>query len=96
MVSRQNIAGLISRMERDGHIALAIDERDRRSRLVTMTDNGRHVWRVLALPKIHANYEQVLTDFSINDTARMLHYLLSILENMQKLDAPAATDEDAP
>ena len=86
MVSRQNIAGLISRMERDGHIAVAPDPRDRRSRLVTMTDTGRHVWRVLALPKIHAYYAQALAGFSINDTARMLHYLLSILENMQKLD----------
>ncbi len=27
-------------------------------------------------PKIHAYYEQVLADFSINDAARMLHYLL--------------------
>ena len=68
MVSRQNLAGLLSRMERDGHIAMAPDARDRRSRLVTMTDSGRHVWRVLALPKIHAYYEQVLADFSINDT----------------------------
>ena len=33
--------------------------------------------------------EQVLADFSINDAARMLHYLLKILENMQRLDAAA-------
>ena len=92
MVSRQNITGLLSRMERDGHIAMAPDARDRRSRLVTMTDAGRHVWKVLALPKIHAYYEQVLADFSINDTARMLHYLLNILENMQQLDAAVLAD----
>ncbi len=92
MVSRQNITGLLSRMERDGHIVMAPDARDRRSRLVTMTDAGRHVWQVLALPKIHAYYEQVLADFSINDMARMLHYLLNILENMQRLDAAAATN----
>src|ERR1700752_2318323 len=34
MVSRQNLSGLISRMERDGHIAVASDTRDRRSRIV--------------------------------------------------------------
>ncbi len=94
MVSRQNITGLLSRMERDGHIALATDERDRRARLVTMTESGRHVWQALALPKVHAYYEQVLADFSVNDTARMLHYLLTILENMQRLDAPAGEDAD--
>ena len=78
MVSRQNIAGLLSRMERDGHVAIATDARDRRSRLVTTTDAGRHVWRNLALPKIHAYYEEILADFSINDAAHMLHYLLKI------------------
>ncbi len=94
MVSRQNITGLLSRMARDGHIALATDARDRRARLVTITESGRYVWQVLALPKIHAYYEQVLADFSVNDTARMLHYLLSILENMERLDAPAASNGD--
>lgn len=94
MVSRQNITGLLSRMERDGHIVVATDERDRRARLVSMTESGRHVWQDLALPKIHAYYQQVLADLSVNDTARMLHYLLSILENMQRLDAAAASDPD--
>ena len=61
-----------------------------------MTAKGRHVWRALALPKIHAYCEQLLADFSINDTARMVHNLLSILENMQRLDAPADDDGDAP
>ncbi len=92
-VSRQNIAGLLSRMERDGHIALATDARDRRARLVTMTPSGRHVWQNLALPKIHAYYEQALADFSVNDAARMLHYLLSILENMERLDARLGAED---
>jgi DNA-binding MarR family transcriptional regulator len=96
MVSRQNLAGLLSRMERDGHLAVAPDLRDRRSRIVSMTPSGRHVWHALALPKIHAYYGEVLADFSINDAAHMLHYLLKILENMQRVDAGSpARDEDA-
>ena len=87
MVSRQNLSGLIGRMERDGHVAIAPDGRDRRSRVVTMTDSGRHVWQVLALPKIHAYYEQILGDFSVNDVTHTLHYLLKMLQNMQRLDA---------
>jgi len=86
MVSRQNLSGLISRMERDGHVVITPDERDRRSRVVRMTDSGRHVWQVLAQPKIRAYYDQILADFSINDVTHTLHYLLKILENMQKLD----------
>ena len=87
MVSRQNLSGLISRMERDGHVAVAASGQDRRSRMVTMTDSGRHVWQDLALPKIHGYYEAILADFSVNDVTHTLHYLLKILENMQRLDA---------
>ena len=90
MVSRQNLAGLLSRMERDGHLSVAPDTRDRRSRIVTMTETGRHVWRDLALPKVHAYYGEILADFSINDAAHMLHYLLKMIENMQRVDVAGA------
>lgn len=86
MVSRQNLSGLIGRMERDGHVVVAPDGRDRRSRLVTMTPSGRHVWQDLAQPKIRAYYEQALDGFSVNDMAHALHYLLKMVENMQRLD----------
>ena len=86
MVSRQNLSGLISRMERDGHVAVAPSGEDRRSRVVTMTESGRHVWQVLALPKIRGYYDQILADFSVNDVTHTLHYLLKILENMQRID----------
>ena len=102
MVSRQNLSGVISRMERAGHLEVTQDGRDRRSRVVRMTDSGRHVWLVLALPKIHVYYDQILADFSINDVTHSLHYLLKMLENMQLLDAqwhaedePADADEPA-
>jgi len=86
MVSRQNLSGLIGRMERDGHVAITTAGQDRRSRVVTMTDSGRHVWQALALPKIRAYYGEVLGDFSVNDLSHMLHYLLKMLDNMQRLD----------
>ena len=96
MVSRQNLSGLISRMERDGHVAVAPSGEDRRSRVVTMTKSGRHVWQVLALPKIRGYYDQILADFSVNDVTHTLHYLLKILENMQRLDAERhSADEGA-
>ena len=95
MVSRQNLSGLISRMERDGHVKIAPDGRDRRSRLVTMTDSGQHVWQVLAQPKIRNYYEGVLADFSVNDLTHTLHYLLKMLENMQRVDKEAPTGPEA-
>lgn len=50
MVSRQNLSGLLTRMERDGHITAAPDGQDRRSRLIAMSDTGRTVWQQHALP----------------------------------------------
>ena len=85
-VSRQNLSGLLSRMERDGRIQTAADERDRRSRLVSMTAAGTRVWQDEALPKIHGYYEQVLEGFSVNDITHTLHYLLKLLDNMQVVD----------
>ena len=86
MVSRQNLAGLVSRMERDGHVQSAPDGNDRRSRRITMTASGRHVWQQLAQPKIQRYYEQALSDFSDDDMTHALHYLLKLLSNMQRLD----------
>lgn len=86
MVSRQNLAGLVNRMERNGHVRVEPDAADRRSRIVTMTERGRHVWHDLARPKIRAYYDEVLADFSVNDAAHALHYLLKILHSMQRLD----------
>ena len=94
MVSRQNLSGVVGRLERDGRVASSADPLDRRSRLITMTAAGGRVWRQQALPKIHAYYEEILQDFSVNDTINTVHYLLKMLNRMQRLDAPQA-DRDA-
>ena len=85
MVSRQNLSGVLSRMERDGHLGSAPDGRDRRK-----------VWIEQAQPKIYDYYEQALEGFSVNDTAHALHYLLKMLENMKRIDEghePGIADE---
>jgi DNA-binding MarR family transcriptional regulator len=96
MVSRQNLAGVIERLVRDGHIEVAADDRDRRSRNVRMTTSGRRMWQSRALPKIHAYYEDVLAEFSLSDMSHALHYLLKMLDSMQRIDVgePFAPDAD--
>ena len=88
-VSRQNLTGVLGRMTRDGHICATADKNDRRARLIQMTDTGRHVWAMQAMPKINAFYDQALADFSTNDIAHTLHYLLKLLDNMDRLDGPS-------
>lgn len=95
-VSRQNLSGQIGRMERDGHIELLADTRDRRAKRVTMTQHGRKIWEQDAQPKIRAYYEAALTDFSTGDLTHTLHYLLKLLDNMEKIDQsvePSSEDE---
>lgn len=86
MVSRQNLSGLVGRMERDGRVQTGPDPTDRRSRIVSMSEAGRRVWQDDALPKILGYYGQVLEGFSFNDVTHSLHYLLKLLENMQRVD----------
>lgn len=86
MVSRQALGGVLSRMERDGHIESAADPLDGRARLIVMTKPGRKLWERDALPKIRAYYERALEDFSTNDLTHALHYMLKLLENMKKVD----------
>lgn len=95
MVSRQNLSGVISRMERAGHLHTAPDGRDRRSKLVTITDNGLTVWNKNARPKIQAYYEEALDGFSLNDMTHTLHYLLKMLGNMQEIDKNNFFEQDA-
>ncbi len=95
MVSRQNLSGVISRMESAGHLNTAPDGRDRRSRLVTITESGLTVWNKNALPKIQAYYEEALDGFSLNDMTHTLHYLLKMLGNMQEIDKRNASDQDS-
>ncbi|MGE8319042.1 MAG: MarR family winged helix-turn-helix transcriptional regulator [Comamonas sp.] len=94
MVSRQNLAGLIGRMEREGHVQSAPDGRDRRSRLVAMTEAGRQTWEVGAKARIQAYYGQALEGFSVSDQVHALHYLLKLLDNMQRIDAAQGAPEE--
>lgn len=91
LVSRQNLSGVISRMERNGHISIEPDGKDRRSRLVKMTEKGYRTWTIHARPLINEFYEQALEGFSINDLAHTLHYLLKLLNNMKEIDSSEKT-----
>lgn len=94
LVSRQNLSGLVNRMERDGHLTSVPNGRDRRSRLITITPPGNKVWNQEAIPRIHEYYGEVLEGFSVADLTHTLHYLLKLLDNMKQLDSENATAEE--
>jgi DNA-binding MarR family transcriptional regulator len=93
LVSRQNLAGVIGRLERDGRLEIVPDPKDGRSRLVRMTTTGRQLWQRRATPKINGFYEQALAGFSVEDMVHTVHYLLKMLENMKGLEGADGEQE---
>lgn len=92
MVSRQNLSGVLARLERDGRLRSLPDGDDRRSRRVTLTAEGRRLWQIDVQARIQAYYEQALDGFSLNDMTHTLHYLLRMLENFKTLEAARPDD----
>jgi DNA-binding MarR family transcriptional regulator len=92
MVSRQNLSGVLARLERDGRLRSLPDGTDRRSRRVTLTRAGQRLWQIDAQAKIQAYYAQALDGFSMNDMTHTLHYLLRMLDNFKTLEAGRPDD----
>jgi DNA-binding MarR family transcriptional regulator len=84
LVSRQNLTGLLSRLERDGMIERATSADDRRSRKVKLSTQGQVLWAKLQDP-IHAFYDQALKDLSFDDRLAFIHYFTKLQTNMSKL-----------
>ncbi len=84
LVSRQNLTGLLSRLERDGLLERATDEEDRRSRKVKLSAEGAALWNKLQDP-IHHFYDAALKDLSFDDRLAFIHYFTKLQTNMSKL-----------
>jgi DNA-binding MarR family transcriptional regulator len=84
LVSRQNLTGLLSRLERDGLLERATDEEDRRSRKVKLSAQGVSLWLKLQDP-IRNFYDQALKDLSFDDRLAFIHYFTKLQTNMSKL-----------
>jgi len=84
LVSRQNLAGLLIRLERDGLIERLTSTEDRRSKKVTLTEAGNKLWVALADP-IHGFYNEALKGLSFDDRLAFIHYITLLQRNMSKL-----------
>lgn len=84
LVSRQNLSGLLTRLERDGYVDRVTGEEDRRSRKVRLTDKGEALWTALADP-IQQFYDEALKGLSFDDRLAFIHYISLLQKNMSKL-----------
>ncbi len=91
-VSRQSLAGVVSRLESDGLVVAGPDPSDGRARLLRLTEHGRVVWNDRALPLIRDFYDQAVAGLSVEDMSHALHYVVRLLQNMSSIDDPADAD----
>ena len=94
MVSRQNLTGVLARLEKQGLVEKSIDPVDGRSRRIQLSKEGRSLWHEALLPKIFGYYEEALDGFSINDRVATLNDFNRLLENFKALDPNDSASED--
>ena len=98
VVSRQNLDGVLKRLERDGHVTRVADTQDRRAKRVQLTPAGRAYWDSLQ-PRIYDFYRQAAGGFRFDDKVALVHYLNRLNEGLGQVSlggvpAGAATEDD--
>lgn len=85
VVSRQNLDGVLKRLERDTHVQRVADASDRRARRVVLTTKGRSFWASLQ-PKIYEFYRQALQGIRFDDKVMFVHLLNTLNAQMRQVD----------
>lgn len=81
VVSRQNLDGVLKRLERDKHVTRVASANDRRARIVSLTPQGRRFWMALQ-PKIYEFYRQAMVQFHFDDSISFVHYLNNLQSDL--------------
>lgn len=85
MVSRQNLTGVLSRLESRGWIERIVDTNDNRSRLIRLTPEGWQRWADMQAD-IASFYAEAMKNLSNNDKVHTLHYLDILRANFRAID----------
>jgi DNA-binding MarR family transcriptional regulator len=91
-VSRQNLSGVITRLEALGLVERVKDENDQRSRRIRLSEAGWPLWTDKMAPMIADYYSRALDGFSVNDRISAIHLLNKLFNNFKALDTPDAGD----
>ncbi len=84
LVSRQNLTGILKRLEAAGYIERSTGTTDRRSRKVRLTAEGEALWLKLADPIAHF-YDDALKGLSFEDRLSFIHLITRLQNNMSQL-----------
>jgi len=85
VVSRQNLDGVIKRLERDKLVERITDVSNKRNRLVRLTPKGRVFWQNLA-DQINEFYNQAAGHLRFDDRVGLVHQLNRLQERLQTVE----------
>jgi DNA-binding MarR family transcriptional regulator len=81
VVSRQNLDGVLKRLERDGLVERVTDPQDKRARVVKLTPEGFVFWKELR-ERIFQFYDQAVSGFKFDDRVAFAHYLNALQRSL--------------
>ncbi|WP_378941175.1 MarR family winged helix-turn-helix transcriptional regulator [Mesorhizobium sp. ANAO-SY3R2] len=85
MVSRQNLAGVLQRLERRGYVERVVDEHDGRSRKLRLTPAGTECWQRVTLPILDF-YMNAASSFTVEDQMALQRLLECLLASFRRID----------
>jgi len=86
-VSRQNLDGVLKRLERDKLVERVTGVADRRARVVRLTPKGRTFWEDLLL-RIYQFYDQAAARFKFDERVALAHYLNELQKDLSTVSLP--------
>ncbi|WP_025900010.1 MarR family winged helix-turn-helix transcriptional regulator [Sneathiella glossodoripedis] len=84
-LSRQNLTGVLKRLEERGLISRTVDDQDQRKRYICLSEKGHELWGNIT-PLINKFYDEALRNFSPDDRISFAHYLNKLGESMHMMD----------
>lgn len=87
-VSRQNLDGVLKRLERDGVVERVINCQDRRAKIVALTAQGQALWSTLQTDFFEF-YQQALGGLAFDDLATLIHLLNKVNDGLKSIKISA-------
>ncbi|MFC7706245.1 MarR family winged helix-turn-helix transcriptional regulator [Plastorhodobacter daqingensis] len=94
VVSRQNLDGVLKRLERDGLVRRVTGDGDKRSRIVQLTEHGRATWSEV-LQRIYQFYDQAASRFTFDERVALVHYLNELRKDLANVDLSRVETKDS-
>jgi len=87
VVTRQNLDGVLKRLERDGLVRRVTPAENRRARVVQLTQRGQEFWAEI-LQRIYLFYDQASAQFTFDQKATLVHYLNELQKDLARVELP--------